>query len=69
MGSAGMARPQRAPNGEDPGFRAADGELPPHIGHELEATVRRLLAPGKGLLAADESLGTIGRRFERVGIR
>ncbi|UAJ10534.1 class I fructose-bisphosphate aldolase [Polymorphobacter megasporae] len=31
-------------------------------------TVCRLLIPGKGLLAADESLGTIARRFEPLGI-
>lgn len=37
-------------------------------GGELEATIRRLLAPGKGLLAADESTPTIGRRFNHVGI-
>ncbi len=35
---------------------------------EMEATIARLLAPGMGLLAADESLGTITRRFEQVGV-
>ncbi len=35
---------------------------------ELETTARALVAPGKGLLAADESFGTIGRRFSAVGI-
>lgn len=35
---------------------------------DLGATVARLLAPGMGLLAADESLGTIARRFEHVGL-
>jgi len=34
----------------------------------LEATARALVAPGKGLLAADESHGTIGRRFQTVGV-
>jgi fructose-bisphosphate aldolase, class I len=34
----------------------------------MESTVKALLAPGKGLLAADESLGTIGKRFEALGI-
>src|SRR5215217_1569996 len=29
---------------------------------------REQLAPGKGILAADESFGTIGKRFEAVGI-
>jgi fructose-bisphosphate aldolase class I len=35
---------------------------------ELESTARELVAPGKGILAADESSGTIGKRFEAVGI-
>ena len=34
----------------------------------LEKTARELVAPGKGILAADESFGTIGKRFEAVGI-
>lgn len=35
---------------------------------KLERTAKELVAPGKGILAADESLGTIGKRFEAVGI-
>ncbi|MBI4609650.1 MAG: fructose-bisphosphate aldolase class I [Candidatus Rokubacteria bacterium] len=35
---------------------------------ELEATARALVPPRKGILAADESHPTIGRRFEAVGI-
>ncbi|HLW46168.1 MAG TPA: class I fructose-bisphosphate aldolase [bacterium] len=31
-------------------------------------TARALTAPGKGILAADESHGTIGRRFAAVGV-
>jgi fructose-bisphosphate aldolase, class I len=34
----------------------------------LESTVAALLAPGKGLLAADESLPTIEKRFKALGI-
>jgi fructose-bisphosphate aldolase class I len=34
----------------------------------LAETIGRLLAPGKGLLAADESTGTITRRFQALGI-
>ena len=34
----------------------------------LEATARALVAPGKGILAADESHPSIGRRFEPLGI-
>jgi fructose-bisphosphate aldolase class I len=35
---------------------------------ELENTAKELVAPGEGILAADESFGTIGKRFEAVGI-
>lgn len=34
----------------------------------LESTVQALLAPGKGLLAADESFPTIGKRFQALAI-
>jgi len=34
----------------------------------LEETAHELVAPGKGILAADESFGTIGKRFEALGI-
>jgi fructose-bisphosphate aldolase class I len=34
----------------------------------LEVTAQALMAPGKGILAADESHPTIGRRFEQYGI-
>lgn len=33
-----------------------------------ESTVREVLAEGKGILAADESFPTIGKRFEELGI-
>lgn len=35
---------------------------------ELERTARALVAPGKGILAADESSGTIKRRFDGIGV-
>jgi fructose-bisphosphate aldolase class I len=35
---------------------------------ELEATARAMVAPGKGILAADESSGTIKRRFDAIGV-
>ena len=38
------------------------------MGHDLEQTARALVAPGKGILAADESDGTIKRRFDSIGI-
>lgn len=36
--------------------------------HELESTILQLVAPGKGILAADESQPTIGKRFAAVQI-
>jgi len=36
--------------------------------HELEITARTLVAPGKGILAADESHGTIEKRFKSIGL-
>jgi fructose-bisphosphate aldolase class I len=35
---------------------------------ELQATIARLIQPGKGILAADESLPTIAKRFQPLGI-
>ncbi len=35
---------------------------------ELETTARALVAPGKGILAADESHGTIAKRFKSIGV-
>src|SRR6266496_2884328 len=35
---------------------------------ELEAIARALVAPGKGILAADESTGTIKKRFDSIGV-
>ncbi len=34
----------------------------------LEETARALVAPGKGILAADESSGTIKKRFDSIGV-
>jgi fructose-bisphosphate aldolase, class I len=36
--------------------------------HDLTSTARALAAPGKGILAADESLPTIGKRFETIQV-
>ncbi len=35
---------------------------------ELQSTARQLVAEGKGILAADESFPTIGKRFSSLGI-
>ena len=34
----------------------------------MQETIQKLLAPGKGLLAADESTGTISKRFVALGL-
>jgi fructose-bisphosphate aldolase class I len=34
----------------------------------MRTTARELVAPGKGILAADESTGTIKKRFDSIGI-
>lgn len=36
--------------------------------NELETTARELVAPGKGILAADESTGTIRKRLDSIGV-
>jgi fructose-bisphosphate aldolase, class I len=35
---------------------------------ELASTARAIVAPGKGILAADESSGTIKKRFDKIGV-
>lgn len=35
----------------------------------METTASALVAPGKGLLAADESMPTIGKRFDKIGVK
>lgn len=32
------------------------------------ATAKKLATPGKGILASDESTGTIGKRFEQISV-
>lgn len=64
-----MARAEVQPTRSDSDVAAPGGRLPSSVREGLEATIRRLLAPGRGILAADESLGTIERRFEKVGVR
>src|SRR6185503_2447804 len=36
--------------------------------NELESIARQLVAPGKGILAADESSGTMKRRFDAIAL-
>ncbi len=37
------------------------------IEDELQATIVEMVQPGKGILAADESLPTITKRFKLIG--
>jgi fructose-bisphosphate aldolase, class I len=36
---------------------------------ELNKVAQAMVAPGKGILAADESTGTIGKRFDAIGVQ
>ena len=36
--------------------------------NELIMTAQEICTPGKGILAADESTGTIGKRFDQIGV-
>jgi len=40
----------------------------PDFREELMKTAREIAAPGKGILAADESTGTIGQRFTSINV-
>ena len=41
---------------------------PTHTTEQLTNIAFRLAAKGKGLLASDESIGTIGKRIEKSGL-
>jgi len=40
----------------------------PALQAELKGIAEKIVAPGKGILAADESTGTIGNRFASIGV-
>lgn len=40
----------------------------PALREELSKIANAIVAPGKGILAADESTATIGKRFSDIGI-
>ena len=40
-----------------------------HDIHDVESTARALVADGKGILAADETVSTLTKRFDALGIR
>lgn len=41
--------------------------LTPELQKELRETANKIVAPGKGILAADESTGTMGKRLQGIG--
>lgn len=41
---------------------------PPKYRELLKKTAKSIVAEGKGILAADESTGTIGKRFAGIGV-
>jgi fructose-bisphosphate aldolase class I len=41
---------------------------PPDVQAELKKIAEAIVAPGKGILAADESTGTMGKRFAGIGV-
>ena len=61
------------------GFKsmAPKAEIPKQLDHcpcanpflkELIETANKMCTPGKGILAADESTGTIGKRFDMIKV-
>uniref|UniRef100_A0A3Q1GMX7 Fructose-bisphosphate aldolase n=1 Tax=Acanthochromis polyacanthus TaxID=80966 RepID=A0A3Q1GMX7_9TELE len=42
--------------------------LSPEQKKELSDIAQRIVAPGKGILAADESTGTMGKRFQKINV-
>jgi fructose-bisphosphate aldolase class I len=48
--------------------RPFSGSVSGALTDQLAATARALVAPGKGILAADESFGSIAKRFDSIGV-
>ncbi|XP_048826606.1 fructose-bisphosphate aldolase B [Brienomyrus brachyistius] len=42
--------------------------LSPEQKKELSTIAQRIVAPGKGILAADESVGTMGKRLQKINV-
>ncbi|CAH3109207.1 unnamed protein product [Porites lobata] len=45
-----------------------DAPLTPELKKELKRIAEAIVAPGKGILAADESTGTMGKRLAGIGV-
>ena len=40
----------------------------PKLQQELRSIAQKIVTPGKGILAADESTGTMGKRLANIGL-
>lgn len=43
-------------------------KLEPELKEELRTIAQQIVAPGRGILAADESTATIGKRFQDINV-
>lgn len=43
-------------------------KLEPELKAELHSIAQQIVAPGRGILAADESTATIGKRFQDINV-
>src|SRR5215210_8743105 len=60
---------RRADGRDNPGrSRRRRGSMAVQELQDLESVARALVAPGKGILAADESTGTIEKRFKSIEV-
>ncbi|VDK37478.1 unnamed protein product [Dibothriocephalus latus] len=67
FGRALQASAIKAWAGKSENTKAAQSEFL-KLAQELRETANAIVAPGKGILAADESTGTIGKRFASIGL-
>jgi fructose-bisphosphate aldolase class I len=43
-------------------------KLEPELKEELRTIAQQIVTPGRGILAADESTATIGKRFQDINV-
>jgi len=43
-------------------------KLEPELKEELQTIAQQIVTPGRGILAADESTATIGKRFQDINV-
>ena len=49
-------------------FTIMDAPLTPELKAELKSIAEAIVVPGKGILAADQSTGTMGKRLAGIGV-